>query len=102
MQAGKEFGCVIFAHSSVNGELTGTYTASSMERGVSLCETKPDYVFTQFKNAEGRRVFRLQCELPVFEDQLPQPFAPDLENAKKIRFFQEDEDQKTVRVEKAG
>ncbi len=86
VQAGRAFGCVIFAVEQTEGVLKGTYKAVSASRLNSICEGKQDYVFTQFANEEGRRTFRLQCEYPVFEDNLPQPFAPTFEQAAKINF----------------
>lgn len=86
VQAGRAFGCVIFAVEQTEGVLKGTYKAVSASRLNSVCEGKQDYVFTQFANEEGRRTFRLQCEYPVYEDNLPQPFAPTFEQAAKINF----------------
>lgn len=86
VQAGRAFGCVIFAVKQTNGVLKGAYKAVSAQRLNSTCEGKQDYVYTQFVDSNGRRTFRLQCEYAVYEDNLPQPFAPTFEQAAKIEF----------------
>ncbi len=86
VQAGRAFGCVIFAVSETQGKLKGRYQSVSASRLNSVCEGKQDYVFTQFADKDGKQTFRLQCEYPVYEDQLPQPFAPSFSQASQLDF----------------
>ena len=88
VQAGREFGCVVFAGSWTKGVLKGAYKAVEAERLVSKCEGKKDYVYTQFVDQDNKKIFRLQCEKAVYEDQLPEPFSPNIEQVKKIDFGQ--------------
>lgn len=92
LQAGRYFGCVIFSKDSV---LKGVYSSAQKERLNSVCEGKKDYEYTQFVDESGRPTFRLQCDRPVFEDQLPRPFSPGYSDARKIIFSQ---DSSAVRV----
>ncbi len=85
-QAGRDFGCVLFAVKYTEGELKGTFKARDAQHLVSTCEGKQDYIYTQFENADGKGTFRLQCEKAVYEDQLPKAFAPTFDDVQKIDF----------------
>lgn len=99
VQAGREFGCVMFGAPWTAGKLEGYFKAVEVEHLVSICEGTKDYIYTQFYDRKGKKMFRLQCDHPVYEDQLPQPFSPTYEQVKKIRFNGNEKSTVTVREE---
>lgn len=97
-QAGRKYGCVVFATHYTKGELKGTYVAKNAQQWVSTCPGKNDYIYTQFYDKDGWATFRLQCEKAVYEDQLPQPFAPTFDDIDELDFDNKDGVKKTTKI----
>lgn len=87
LSSGRASGCVIF---SLVPTLNGVYTAKFAERlnankAKEECSTKLNYEYMQFVDADNKPVFRLQCDYIAYEDQDPQPRAPDVVTARSLQ-----------------
>jgi len=80
-----QFGCTL--HSKVQN-LSGSYFSAE---GIYLvlkeseeCAAKYDYALTQFIDANGEKIFRIECEYKAYEDEDPIVFIPTAKDIEKL------------------